>query len=100
MGNRTRRLISNDTGRVQNRSGQNKNQRLDHIVQQLFLTKKKHLSQTRRILLDQAVRNRDLGRLPAEIERNRKRMRVRKNNSRGFTHLKIHDRNHSHETPR
>ena len=97
---RTRSLISTDTGREQNRTGQNKDQRFDQIIQRILLTKKKHLSQPRRIPLDQTVRNGDTGRLLAEIDRNRKRMRVRRKTSRRFIHLQIHDRNHRYKTPR
>ena len=50
---------------------------------------KKHLSQPRRILLEQTVRNPKTGRLLAEIDRHRKRMRVRRINNRKFAHLKI-----------
>ena len=70
MGYRTRSLKSNGTGRVQDRTGQNKDQRFDQIIQRILLSKQKQVPQPRRILLDQTVRNRNPGRLLAEIDRN------------------------------
>ena len=77
-----------------------KEQRFDQIIQRILPTKKKHLSQPRRTPLDQTVRNRNIGKLLAEIDRNRKRKRVRRNTNRKVTHFKIYDGNQRHKTPR
>ena len=98
MGNWSRSIILNDTGGVQNRTRHTSGERPHPTIQRIFSTKTEYLSQLRSILLDETNQIRNTGRLLAEIDRNRKRMRFWRNNSRRFTNFKIYDRNYGYET--
>ena len=52
MGYRPRSPIPNEKSRIQNRAGQNRNQRINSVIQRVFLTEEKYVSQPWRILLD------------------------------------------------
>ena len=91
-----RSIVPDDKIGVQHTVRQNSCKRFYPTIQWLFLTKKKHLSQSRGILLDKTDGSRNIGRLLAKTHRNCERMLIRRNNSRKPPHFKIHDRNHGY----
>ena len=52
MGYWPRSSIPNDKSRIQDRAGQNRNQRMNSVIQLVLLTEKKYISQPGRNLLD------------------------------------------------
>ena len=100
IGDRPRSTISNDTSEVQNRSRQNSDKRPYPTIQRIFLTETEHLLLPRRILLDKTNRIRNTRRVLAGTQRKRKRMCIRRRNSRRLPYFIIHDRNYGHKTPR
>ena len=100
LGHWPRSIISDDTCRIQNWTGQNSDQRFNTTNQRVLLTEKKHVPQPSWFLLDKGDQNGNTGGLLAETDRKWKRMQVRNFNRRRTTNIKTHDRNYGQKTPR
>ena len=74
LGSRTGSFVPNNAGRIQNRTGQHQNQRLNPGVHRVILTKTQYLPQPGRFLLGQTNGRRITRRILEKTNRNPKRM--------------------------
>ena len=99
MGYRLRSPTPKDKSKVQNRAGQNRNQRFNRLFNEYFLPKRNTYHNQGEFFWTKQAESETPEDL-AEIDRNLKRMQLRKHNSRRITHFQIYDRNYGQETSR
>ena len=70
LGSGTGSTLPNNPSRIQDRSGQQKNQSPNPVIYRILFTETKHLPQPRRILLGETIRRGNTGRLLETTDRN------------------------------